>query len=41
MEITTEMIEMMWSGAYIAIKALMATFLWCFAAGIVNKGVGG
>ena len=24
MEITTEMFEMMWSGAYIAIKALMA-----------------
>ena len=41
MQITTEMFEMMWSGAYIAMKALMLTFLWCIAAGIINKGIGG
>lgn len=41
MEITGEQIEMMWAGAYMAIKFLGVTFLWCFVAGIINKSVGG
>lgn len=41
MELTQEMIEMMWTGVYIAGKFLAVTFLWCLVAGIINKGAGG
>lgn len=41
MEITTDQIEMMWAGAFLAIKFLGVTLLWCLVAGIINKGVGG
>lgn len=35
------MIEMMWTGVWIAFKFLGVTALWCLAAGLINKGVGG
>ena len=41
MSITPEMIEMMWSGAFIALKFLGAILLWCLVAGIINKSIGG
>ena len=41
MELTSEMLEMMWAGVYMALKFLGVTFLWCLVAGIVNKGAGG
>lgn len=41
MAITEEMMEMFWSGSYIALKFLGVTFLWCIAAGIINKSIGG
>ena len=41
MEITSEQLEMMWAGVYLAVKFLGWTFIWCFACGIINKGVGG
>ena len=41
MTITEEMFEMLWAGGFIALKFLGVTFLWCLAAGIINKGVGG
>ena len=40
MELTQEMLEMMWTGVYIA-GNLAVTFLWCLVAGIINKGAGG
>lgn len=33
--------DMMWSGAFIAVKVLGAVSLWCIAAGCINKGAGG
>lgn len=39
--VTPEMLEMMWSGAWIAVKFLLWTAVWCLVAGIINKGVGG
>lgn len=41
MSITPDMLEMMWAGCFLAVKFLGVTFLWCVAAGIINKGVGG
>lgn len=41
MEVTPEMLDMMWTGVYLAVKFLGVTFLWCLAAGIINKGIGG
>lgn len=41
MEITPEMFEAMWAGVFIAVKFLGGTFLWCLAAGIINKSIGG
>lgn len=40
-QMTPEMFEMMWAGAWIAVKVLLWVFLFCLVAGIVNKGVGG
>ena len=41
MEIAAEQLEMMWAGVYLALKFLGVTFLWCLAAGIINKSIGG
>lgn len=41
MQVSTEMIEMMWTGVWISLKFLGVTVLWCLAAGLINKGVGG
>lgn len=41
MELTADMIEMMWAGVFISVKFLGFTFLWCLAAGIINKSIGG
>ena len=41
MTLDAEMLEMMWTGAFIAIKVLFWVFLWCLVAGIVNKSVSG
>jgi hypothetical protein len=38
---TSEMFEMMWGGVYIAVQFLGVTFLWCTAAAIINKSIGG
>lgn len=40
-QVTPEMLDMMWSGAWIAVKFLLWTAAWCLVAGIINKGVGG
>lgn len=41
MSITAEMLDMAWQGAFIAVKVLGLTFLWCVVAGIVNKSISG
>lgn len=41
MNITSEMFDFAWTGAFIAIKVLGLTFLWCCVAGIVNKSISG
>lgn len=41
MEITQEIVDMMFTGVEIGILFLTPTALWCLVAGIVNKGVGG
>lgn len=41
MNITEEMFEFAWTGAFIAIKVLFWTFGWCIVAGIVNKSISG
>ena len=39
MSVTADMIEMLWTGAFIGMKVLGVTFLWCVVAGIVNKSI--
>lgn len=41
MTLTAEMLDFCWTGAFIAIKVLGLTFLWCVVAGVVNKSISG
>lgn len=41
MDLQPEYFEAFWVGAFLTLKCLGVTFLWCLVAGIINKGIGG